>query len=113
MVRSSGDVMNRLEREMGREEFNDARPEIAFKRMYGYVTLKPIFLAVTVFQQSVKRYVCVVVTDISGKCILFGFELALSNLGPDFFRALLQSMAAPLVFRRQTVRRINQEALDR
>lgn len=59
-VRSSGDVLNRLEREMGREEFNDTRPEIAFKRM-----------------------------------------------------ALLQSMAAPLRFRRQTVRRINQEALDR
>ena len=30
-----------------------------------------------------------------------------------YFRALLQSMAAPLVFRRQTVRRINQEAIDR
>ena len=34
VVRSSGDVMNRLEREMGREEFNDAGPEVAFKRMY-------------------------------------------------------------------------------
>ena len=34
VVRSSGDVMNRLEREMGREEFNDAAPEVAFKRMY-------------------------------------------------------------------------------
>ena len=34
VVRSSVDVMNRLEREMGREEFNDAAPEVAFKRMY-------------------------------------------------------------------------------
>ena len=33
LVRSSGDVITRLEREMGREEFNDARPEIAYKRM--------------------------------------------------------------------------------
>ena len=33
LVRSSGDVINRLEREMGREDFNDARPEVAYKRM--------------------------------------------------------------------------------
>ena len=39
VVRSSGDVMTRLEREMGREEFNDAKPENAFKWMY----VSPVF----------------------------------------------------------------------
>ena len=45
VVRSSGDVMNRLEKEMGREEFNDAAPEVAFKRMYVVdTTRRPEFL---------------------------------------------------------------------
>ena len=42
-MRSSGDVLNRLEREMGREEFNDTRPEIAFKRMY-VVNVTPLLI---------------------------------------------------------------------
>ncbi len=32
-ARSSGDVINQLEKALGREEVNDARPEMAYRRM--------------------------------------------------------------------------------
>ena len=41
------------------------------------------------------------------------FNVVKCALYVNIFRALLQSMAAPLKFRRQTVRRMNQEAVDR